>query len=74
MNNKDATRANAKRYQDISFVKKMCTTNMGGGWELEHRPFEGGYYEQPAVEMDWIHMIISCVNQALDEKDDKGNK
>ena len=47
---------------------------MGGRWERNDLPFSGGCLEQPALLMDWIHMIISCVNQALDEKDDKENK
>lgn len=49
----------------------MCSTNMGGYWELRHLPYSGGYYEQPAVLMDNITEIITCMNNAIhNNKDD----
>lgn len=46
---------------------------MGGYWELAFLPYDGGYYEQPADEIEWIQKIISYVNRAKKEKDDKEN-
>jgi len=48
----------------------MCSSTMNGQWEIEHLPYSGGYYEQPAVVMEDIHMKISCFNQAVDEDSD----
>jgi len=57
---------------EINKVKSMCSTNMGGYWELRHLPYSGGYYEQPAVLMDNITEIITCMNNAIhNNKDDK---
>lgn len=59
---------------EIIHVKGMCHSNMGGYWELFFLPCDGGYYEQPADEMEWIQKIIRHVNKAIDEKPKEQNK
>lgn len=49
----------------------MCHTNMGGHWELQHLPYDGGYYEQPAPIIDEIEKVITYMNTAIKEKNDK---
>lgn len=59
-----------KAEQEIADVKMMCRSNLGGQWELAFLPYSGGYYEQPADEMEKIREILSVVNRIIDEKND----
>jgi hypothetical protein len=45
---------------------------MGGYWELNHLPYSGGLYEQPADLIESIMEIIGVMNNAIyNNKDDK---
>lgn len=55
----------------IMTVRKMCETDFNGHWQLRFLPYSGGFYEQPADELEDILAIISAVNTRLMEKSEK---
>jgi hypothetical protein len=48
----------------------MCKRNFQGRLELSHLPYSGGFYEQPAVELEMILNIIGYLNMAIREEED----
>lgn len=56
---------------EIDEVRAMCRTNMGGYWELAFLPYSGGFYEQPAPELERILLIIKFINRAIYNKNKK---
>jgi len=52
----------------------MCKKNFGGYWELNHLPYSGGFYEQPAPDLERILEIIDYINFAIYEEKEKNKK
>lgn len=54
----------------------MCKANFNGELELAFLPYSGGFYEQPAHEIDKISTILRYLNEAIREerKKDKNRR
>jgi hypothetical protein len=55
-------------------VKQMCRVNFSGFWELEHLPYSGGFYEQPAPELDEILLVKDTMNRVIHAKKEREKK
>lgn len=52
----------------------MCDTNLGGQFVLRFLPRAGGYFDQPAEEIELIQTIIKLVNTKVSENKPKNPK
>lgn len=60
--------------KNIKNVLDMCDTNLGGQFVLRFLPRAGGYFDQPAEEIELIQTIIKLVNTKVSENKPKNPK
>ncbi|AZR72534.1 hypothetical protein BBF96_03530 [Anoxybacter fermentans] len=60
--------------QEISEVRAMCRVNFNGKLELAFLPYSGGFYDQPAPDLERILLIIRYLNEAIEKKQKEERK
>ncbi|WP_164730882.1 hypothetical protein [Anoxybacter fermentans] len=52
----------------------MCRVNFNGKLELAFLPYSGGFYDQPAPDLERILLIIRYLNEAIEKKQKEERK